>query len=125
MNKLRLHLEDLAVESFDTVRGRQAERGTVHGNDACCCCCCPCCCSGAASCGGTCDASACNGSCVNTCAASCNGTCASCDASACYGSCAYTCDYSCDPYVCGYGSYGGGTEGTRRDEIRLEQPVCY
>lgn len=113
MNKLRLHLEDLAVESFDTVRGRQAERGTVRGNDACCCCCCPCCCTGAVSCGGTCDPSVCNGSCVT------------CDASACYGSCEWTCDYSCDPNICGGGSYGGGTEPYPRERYQVELPACY
>ncbi|HWK89445.1 MAG TPA: hypothetical protein VNP72_05595 [Longimicrobium sp.] len=117
-SKLRLDLDQLQVESFDTHPGEAQKRGTVHGHQQYCyyCCCYPCCCGGGtamtgcgqntcqASCNGTCYAS-CNG----TCDASCNGTCgATCDYSACYGSCDYTCD-GCTMYdgTCrGYGTCG-------------------
>lgn len=33
MKKIRLDLEQLAVESFATARGRGAEKGTVRGHD--------------------------------------------------------------------------------------------
>jgi hypothetical protein len=71
MNKLKLHLEDLAVESFDTTRPEKA-KGTVFGEQCTCYtnCTCPGCPTCDASCNGTCDAS-CNG----TCNASCNGSC--------------------------------------------------
>ncbi|HEU0012332.1 MAG TPA: hypothetical protein VFQ45_01540 [Longimicrobium sp.] len=117
-SKLRLDLDQLHVESFDTHPGEAQRRGTVHGHQQYCyyCCCYPCCCGGgtahtacgqytcAASCNGTCDAS-CNG----TCDASCNGTCvASCNGT-CNGSCGYTCvgcteyDRTCRNYgSCGY-----------------------
>jgi hypothetical protein len=82
MNKLRLTLEDLRIDSFSTTPVKK-EKGTVYGEQCTCptACTCPGC--------PTCDAS-CNG----TCAASCNGTC---DAS-CNGGCGtaeYSCDYSC------------------------------
>jgi hypothetical protein len=109
MKKLKLDLDDLRVDSFDTTPAAAAgERGTVHGQypetyrgcntdeetcDSC-----------FGSCGDTCGYS-CNGTC-GTCAESCNGTCNtcytncgscpgqwSCDPS-CY-SCCDTCDYSC------------------------------
>jgi hypothetical protein len=34
MKKIRLELEQLAVESFATARGRGAEKGTVRGHDS-------------------------------------------------------------------------------------------
>jgi hypothetical protein len=34
MKKVRLDLEQLAVESFATARGRGAEKGTVRGHDS-------------------------------------------------------------------------------------------
>lgn len=83
MRKLRLSLDTLCVESFDT--GAGAGRGTVRGNfvdaggviresD-------PWTCAGdPVSCGGSCDAT-CGRSCDATCDRSCNGTCqgGSCD----------------------------------------------
>ena len=71
MRKLRLQLDDLLIESFDTTPVQKA-KGTVFGEQCTCPtqCTCPGCPTCAASCNGTCDAS-CNG----TCAASCNGTC--------------------------------------------------
>ena len=103
--KLKLNLDELAVDSFDTV-GAEKTKGTVFGEQCTCYtnCTCPGCPTCYASCNGTCDASACNG----TCDASCNGTCgASCDYS-----CGGTCDYSCEgctayDYTCrNYGSCG-------------------
>ena len=84
MRKLKLELDELSVESFDTAKQKE-ERGTVHGRDLTECC------SGAdgftcyLSCGGTCD----------TCAASCD----TCD-SGCYetppmGHTAYYMDTQC------------------------------
>ena len=67
MNKLKLQLEDLSVESFDTTRPEKA-RGTVFGEQ--CTCYTRCTCLG----GPTCNAS-CNGTCNDTCNASCYGTC--------------------------------------------------
>jgi hypothetical protein len=32
MKKLRMDLEELAVESFETVDGKKVERGTVHAH---------------------------------------------------------------------------------------------
>jgi hypothetical protein len=92
MQKMKLQIDDLMVESFDTAAKRESARGTVQGNEnvCCCCCCCPCCCGGGtASCGGTCEAS-CNGTCI----ASCNGTC---DAS-CGGTCVASCNATCGGY---------------------------
>ena len=78
MNKLKLKLDDLQVDTFQTTAPQKA-KGTVFGEQ--CTCYTQCTCPGCP----TCDAS-CNG----TCDASCNGTCASCDAS-----CGGTCDWSC------------------------------
>ncbi len=77
-SKLKLNLEDLAVDSFDTMRPAQKD-GTVFGEQ--CTCYTNCTCPGCP----TCDAS-CNG----TCGATCNGQ------ATCYATCAHTCDdYSC------------------------------
>jgi hypothetical protein len=92
--KLKLNLEQLSVDSFDTTEA-QTPKGTVFGEQ--CTCYTNCSCPGCP----TCDAS-CNG----TCDASCNGTCG---AYSCGGSCDYTCDgyctvndYTCAPYgTCG------------------------
>jgi hypothetical protein len=98
MNKLRLELDDLRIDSFDTTAPQKA-KGTVFGEQ--CTCYTQCTCPGCP----TCDAS-CNG----TCDASCNGTCASCGDScevcetwdpSCGGN---SCDYTCD----GFRTYGGG-----------------
>jgi hypothetical protein len=97
MNKLKLDLEDLSVESFATTPEPRAEGGTVFGQQ--CTCYTQCTCPGCP----TCDAS-CNGTCGGTCDASCNGTCggtcgATCYAS-CYGTCDPTWDASCDTCDC-------------------------
>jgi hypothetical protein len=98
--KLKLHLEDLAVDSFDTSASDTA-KGTVFGEQCTCYtqCTCPGCPTCYASCNGTCDAS-CNGtcgaSCNGTCDASCNGTCETLDSC----DCSYdTCDYTCGGYM--------------------------
>ncbi|HEX6371611.1 MAG TPA: hypothetical protein VF006_22010 [Longimicrobium sp.] len=79
--KLKLKLEDLAVDSFDT-HAPLKPRGTVFGEQ--CTCYTQCTCPGCPTCAN-----------YNTCDASCNGTCASCDAS-CNGTCAGdTCGDSC------------------------------
>ena len=86
MAKLRLNLDQLTVDSFDTAQPAQ-KKGTVFGEQ--CTCYTNCTCPGCP----TCDAS-CNGTCGGTCDASCNGTCA--------GSCYGTCDYvSCNQSDCG------------------------
>ncbi len=82
--KLKLNLEDLSVDSFDTTRPAH-KQGTVFGEQ--CTCYTQCTCPGCP----TCDAS-CNGTCAgtcgeNTCVASCNGTCAP---ATCRFSCGYT-----------------------------------
>ena len=86
MRKLRLQLEDLRIDSFDTT-SVQREKGTVFGEQCTCYtqCTCPGCPTCYASCNGTCDAS-CNG----TCDASCDGGCTW-DASCGGNSCDYTC----------------------------------
>ena len=94
MNKLKLQLEDLLVDSFDTTPV-QKEKGTVFGEQCTCYtnCTCPGCPTCYASCNGSCDAS-CNGTCGATCDASCGGTCDySCDCSQ------YSCNYTCDGYA--------------------------
>jgi hypothetical protein len=104
--KLKLNLDELTVDSFDTTRPA-AKQGTVFGEQCTCytnCTCpgCPTCyasCNG--TCGGTCEAS-CNGTCAGgTCDASCNGTCAgSCYQTDC-GCHATNALYSgCTPYHC-------------------------
>jgi hypothetical protein len=75
MKKLKLRLDDLRVDTFDTSAGRK-EKGTVFGEQCTCYtqCTCPGCPTCYASCNGSCDAS-CNGTCGDTCDASCQGTC--------------------------------------------------
>jgi len=94
--KLKLNLDQLAVDSFDTTRST-AKAGTVFGEQCTCYtnCTCPGCPTCDASCKGTCDAS-CNG----TCNASCNGTCygprgCGTDAYSCYET-----DCGCLPETC-------------------------
>jgi hypothetical protein len=87
MKKLRLQLDDLRIDSFETTAAEKP-RGTVFGEQCTCWTQC-----GQNTCPGcpTCDAS-CNG----TCAASCANTCAyTCDDASCAGTCGETCDYSC------------------------------
>ena len=95
MKKLKLHLEDLLIDSFTTTPAEKP-KGTVFGEQCTCYtqCTCPGCPTCDASCNGTCNAS-CNG----TCDASCNGTCGA----SCYATCGYSCDYTaCD---CGTETY--------------------
>jgi hypothetical protein len=67
MTKLKLALENLVVESFDTTAVAK-EKGTVFGEQCSCqtICTCPGCPTCDVSCNGTCGAS-CNGSCDNSC----------------------------------------------------------
>jgi hypothetical protein len=91
MSKLRLQLEDLMIDSFDTTPVQKG-KGTVFGEQCTCYtqCTCPGCPTCDASCNGTCAAS-CYGSCAATCDASCEDT--------CNYSCAGTCgEYTCDGY---------------------------
>jgi hypothetical protein len=94
MKKLRLELDQLTVDSFDTAVPA-AKRGTVMGEEQCTC---PSACNTNCTCPGcpTCDHTYCN-------QASCNGTCDDSCASYCH-TCAgeYTCDFSLsrDPWAC-------------------------
>jgi len=99
--KLKLNLEQLAVDTFDTTTTEKS-KGTVFGEQCTCYtnCTCPGCPTCYASCNGTCDAS-CNG----TCGASCAGTCGA----SCGATCGYSCDAWCTQYdaTCnGYGTCG-------------------
>ncbi len=100
MKKLKLQLEDLRIDSFQTTPAEKP-KGTVFGEQCTCYtqCTCPGCPTCDASCNGTCDAS-CNG----TCGASCNGTCGetydTCGQSCYYGSCEPTCDVTSAHMVC-------------------------
>ena len=78
MKKLRLELDELAVESFRTHREEDV-RGTVAGQNE------P---PYTRSCGGSCVATcaSCVNTCLNTCQASCAGTC---------NTCAQTCEFHC------------------------------
>lgn len=105
MNKLKLRLEDLRIDSFTTEPARK-EKGTVFGEQCTCYtnCSCPGCPTCDASCNGTCNATACG-----SCGASCGGTCDySCDYS-CGGTCDYTCGGgdTCDPTCSGWATYAG------------------
>lgn len=95
MNKLKLDLEELGVESFDT-QGGVKERGTVVGEQQCSCvgtCYWQATC--AATCAYTCDDQTCPA--CPTCAASCNGTC---EGNTCWDSCGASCWDSCRPRDC-------------------------
>jgi hypothetical protein len=88
MKKLRLQLEELCVDSFDTTPVRR-ENGTVFGEQCTCYtnCTCPGCPTCDASCNGSCGAS-CNGTCDGTCDASCGDTCyISCNFTECRADC--------------------------------------
>lgn len=76
-NKLRLELEQLAVESFDTA-SPAAQRGTVLGEQQCTCptnCSCPGCYTCDNTCPNTCAYTCDDASCANTCDGTCNWTC--------------------------------------------------
>jgi hypothetical protein len=100
MQKLRLTLQDLQIDSFSTTPVKRAN-GTVYGEQCTCptACTCPGC--------PTCDAS-CNGTCGATCDASCYGTCGdSCDCGtqwdpSCNGN---SCNYPCDGWQTYEGMY--------------------
>jgi hypothetical protein len=106
MNKLRLRLDDLRIDSFDTTAPQKA-KGTVFGEQCTCYtqCTCPGCPTCYATCNGSCDAS-CNGTCGATCEGTCEATCND----TCYDTCAAscgTCRFSCDDmYTCVGGVYG-------------------
>jgi hypothetical protein len=83
--KLKLDLDALQVESFDTTSAGHRHDGTVFGQQCTCYtqCTCPGCPTCDASCNGTCEASCngtCDATCNGTCGASCNGTCDYCTA---------------------------------------------
>jgi hypothetical protein len=102
MQKLKLCLDDLQVDTFQTTAAPR-EKGTVFGEQCTCYtqCTCPGCPTCDASCNGTCNAS-CNGTCDDTCGASCNDTCYDTCAVSC-GTCRFSCD---DMYTCVNGVYG-------------------
>jgi hypothetical protein len=80
--KLKLKLDDLAVDSFDTIP-MEKSKGTVFGEQCTCWTAC-----GQNTCPGC---PTCDGSCNDTCVASCNGTC-NCPTN---DTCGWSCDYSC------------------------------
>jgi hypothetical protein len=87
MNKLKLRLDDLSVESFDTVRAERS-KGTVMGQELCSC---GGTCAGQATCDYTCDDPTCPYTCDdNTCAATCD-------------TCSPSCWDTCRPRIC-YGT---------------------
>jgi hypothetical protein len=96
MKKLKLHLDDLQIDSFQTTSAEKP-KGTVFGEQCTCYtqCTCPGCPTCYASCNGTCAAS-CYGSCGATCDASCGGTC---DYACEYTAGGDTCDYTCSGYA--------------------------
>lgn len=97
MRKLTLNLDQLAVDSFNTVAERRSE-GTVFGEQ--CTCYTNCTCPGCP----TCDVS-CDGTCGDTCGDSCGGSCGD----SCYHhSCNY-CPTHQDP-TCGYGTCAGAQQ---------------
>jgi len=86
MKKLKLHLDDLRIDAFQTT-SEETSQGTVFGEQCTCWtqCTCPGCPTCDASCNGTCGVS-CYGSCAATCDATCGGS--------CDWTCADTCNYS-------------------------------
>jgi hypothetical protein len=106
MNKLKLDLDQLTVESFDTDASGIARRGTVRAHSVFCGpteVCIPT--QGELTCGNTCET--CNGTCPDTCAASCGGGCTA--GNTCFGTCGAscfdptcnTCFTRCDQESCG------------------------
>jgi hypothetical protein len=104
MNKLKLDLDQLTVESFNTDASGIARRGTVQAHSEICV---PT--RGEFTCGDTCDT--CNNTCYDSCAASCGGGCGS--GYSCGGTCGGTCfdptcntcftnceQESCGVYIC-------------------------
>jgi hypothetical protein len=98
MNKLRLHLEDISVESFSTLPA-SVRLGTVDGHQMSQTTCqqiiCDC---GDPTRDATC-LNTCGNSCGGTCDVSCNGTCEGCPSGS---TCDPTCDYTCEGQSCQY-----------------------
>jgi hypothetical protein len=97
MNKLKLDLDQLAVESFETNAADGAQRGTVRGMGptpplltAP-----PTCASFCLSCEPGCDNTLAGVTCEASCEASCGGTC-NCSGNSCYGTCGGSCNVTCD-----------------------------
>ena len=87
MNKIKLQLEDLVIDSFSTTPVRRA-KGTVYGEQ--CTCETACTCPGCATCDDT-----------------CADTCTTCGYTGDY-SCESACDLSCNQYTCqGFQTYAG------------------
>lgn len=93
MNKLKLSLESLAIESFDTTRTAR-EKGTVVAEQNQCTCLTQCTCPGCPTCYNTCEYTCDDATCpaCPTCAASCNGTC---QGATCYDTCGVSCFDTC------------------------------
>jgi hypothetical protein len=103
MNKLRLRLDDLQVDTFQTTPA-QKEKGTVFGEQCTCYseCTCPGCPTCDASCNGTCEADT---GCGPTCNASCRASCVDNTCAIDYGSCGLSCPNTCyETCICA----GGG-----------------
>ncbi|HEY0016230.1 MAG TPA: hypothetical protein VGC13_07920 [Longimicrobium sp.] len=98
MKKLKLQLDDLGVESFDTTCTVR-EKGTVVGEQGTCTCNTQCTCPGCPTCYNTCAYTCDDATCpaCPTCAASCNGTCVG---ATCYDTCGASCYDSCRPRDC-------------------------
>ena len=78
MNKLKLSLEELSIESFDTTAPERKPEGTVFGEQNPCTCPTACTCPGCPTCYNTCAYTCDDNTCpaCPTCANSCDGTCA-------------------------------------------------
>jgi hypothetical protein len=87
MKKMKLHLDDLTVDTFHTTPAER-ERGTVMGQQ--CTCYTVCTCPGCATCDGTCPADA---SCADTCWETCDDL--SCLATCGFTNCETKCNYTC------------------------------
>ena len=89
MKKLKLNIDDLKVESFETSNIFSENYGTVKGFE----------CNGVNSSGGPSHDETCPFSCRNSCQNSCGGSCGpTCNGDTC-GSCDPTCGISCDCYT--------------------------
>jgi hypothetical protein len=93
MRKLALKLDDLRIDSFETMSG-PAGKGTVFGEQ--CTCYTDCTCPGCPTCDATCGGNTCDGTCnceTNFCTFD--------GAYTCGGSCGggYTCDYTCQGFM--------------------------
>jgi hypothetical protein len=101
MRKLKLELDRLEVESFDTA-STQKRKGTVIGEELCTCntycgqATCPGCPTCDNTCAYTCDDATCPAcpTCANTCANTC-------DDPSCYDTCGLSCWDTCRPRLCG------------------------